>query len=561
MDKEKLLSLYFYSTLDENEKKLLAEWLKKDPAFVEQFVRESYVQRTLYDIFRGQDTKKLFCDFASASGYYEVDLWEALLREEKTAPTIELEVSAIETPEPILGKIEMPKVSRKINKFALWTALTSLAAMIFMVSYVYLNPKETSEPVATLADVINAQWGEFNLSLKPGTRLFTKQGMVQLKEGVIKVQFDNGADMVVEAPSEFELITYDQVELHRGQVYFTVPNQAIGFTVNTPSSKIIDLGTGFGVRVKSSGVTDVQVLKGKISLISGTSPRGRKSQVVFQGQARRVEKESDTIQEIVFDKNAFVQEINSRRNYIWRGGPVDLADVLGGGNGFGTGRLNVCIDFQNGKLTSKVPRFIQSVTPYIKVQGMEFIDGIFIPDGKTGPIQVSSKGHQYPDCPATSGGSYNGPFNGSMLPFKIKNEYRNLPVNLGGQQYGTAEHPAIVLHANMGITFDLESIRKSLPYGVRIAGFSSFYGVAEGLDEDKAEHNYSDFYVLVDGQERLKTLDMEYRTGLKAADLILTDNDRFLTLMTTEGKDKAVRLDLCLFAGPKLNLESVETKN
>jgi hypothetical protein len=561
MDKEKLLSLYFYSILSENEKKYLVEWLKKDPDFVAQFMVASYIQRRLYDIFRGENTQKIVCDFALASGSYDDDLWEALLKEERTAPTIAIDVPAKETPEPILGKIENPKDLGKINKFTLWSILAPLAALILMASFVYLNPKVTSEPVATLVDAIHVQWGESSPLFEPGSRLFTRDGMIQLREGVIKVRFDNGTDMIVESPAEFELKPYDQVDLHYGQAYFTVPNQAIGFTVNTPSSKIIDLGTGFGVRAKIGGSTDVQVLKGKISLISGTGRGVRQSQLVFQGQARRVEKESDTIQEIQFEKNAFVQNINSRENSIWRGSPVDLADVLGGGNGFGTGRLNVCIDFQDGKLTSDVPRSIQSVAPYTKVQGTEFIDGVFIPDGKKGSIQVSSQGHRYQGCPDTSGGSYNGPFNGSMLPFKINNEYLDHPVTLEGQQYGTAEHPVIVLHANMGITFDLEHIRKSLPAGVRIAGFSSFYGVAEGMDQDKAEHNYSDFYVLVDGQERLKTTDMDYRKGLKAVDLKLTDNDRFLTLMTTEGKDKMVRLDLCFFAEPKLNLESIDGKN
>ncbi|HOM76941.1 MAG TPA: NPCBM/NEW2 domain-containing protein [Anaerohalosphaeraceae bacterium] len=557
MDRDKLMSQYFFSSLNRQEQELFAKYLKEDPEFLKQFVTESYVQRRLYDLFVGQDNQKLLFDSAVLQSPYEMDLWAALLNEEKTAPTIELEVSKNE---PVLiEKLQKQKIVRKSSKTTLITAVAALAAVILLIVYVQLNPKEFSDPVATLADMVDVRWADPAMSLKRGDRLFTRQGGIQLKEGILKIQMDNGSNVVVEAPSEFEFITYDQIELRYGRLYANVPRRAIGFIVSTPNSNVIDLGTQFGVKVNIDGGTEVHVLKGKVSLIAGKQSEEGTSELVQQGQARRVEKGQEAIQAIAINPGAFVRDIDSQNHYVWRGQPLDLADVIGGGNGWGTGQANTRIDPITGKLAQRMePDGIQRTTPYILVPDLDFVDGLFIPDGRAGAVQVSSEGDMYEGCPETTGRCFYGPFNGSVLPLKTANEVFDHTVQIGGQTFGGPGRPIILLHSNLGITFDLRKIRHSLPEGTRISSFSALCGVGEGPASSKRAHDYVNFYILVDGQERFRADDMEYQSGLKPIDVNLSDSDRFLTLMTTDGSDRSVHLDWSFFVQPQLTIESVQ---
>ena len=101
-----------------------------------------------------------------------------------------------------------------------------------------------------------AQW-------KNGTRLAAYSNKLFLREGLAELMFDNNAKVVVEGPAEFELLAEDQINLRYGRIYATIPHEAIGFTVSTPTSRIIDLGTEFGIQADGSGDVAVTCNQGK----------------------------------------------------------------------------------------------------------------------------------------------------------------------------------------------------------------------------------------------------------------------------------------------------------
>ena len=196
-----------------------------------------------------------------------------------------------------------------------------------------------------------------------------------------------------------------------------------------------------------------------------------------------------------------MQDINSKTQLIWRGQSLDLADIAGGGNGLGTGRRNVCIDL-TGTLRDGVSRErLRRTRSYVPVRESAFIDGVFIPDGSDGPIPVSSAGHFY-EAPATLGESYYGVFNGSILPLKTGDIYVNHTIRSRGVAYGTPEHPALMLHTNLGVTgsgCDSENTSSRQEAAAQC-------GIGEALSQH--EDDYSDLYVLVDGVERFRAVDM-----------------------------------------------------
>ena len=47
----------------------------------------------------------------------------------------------------------------------------------------------------------------------------------------------------------------------------------IGFTLVTPTEKVVDLGTAFGIEVADSGATSVAVFEGEVELHGTKQPR------------------------------------------------------------------------------------------------------------------------------------------------------------------------------------------------------------------------------------------------------------------------------------------------
>jgi ferric-dicitrate binding protein FerR (iron transport regulator) len=82
---------------------------------------------------------------------------------------------------------------------------------------------------------------------------------------MIKMKFQCGTLAILEGPASFSCIADGKLQLHSGKVYVQVPLGAEGFTVQTATSKIIDLGTEFGVNAQKDGNTSLFMYKGKAS--------------------------------------------------------------------------------------------------------------------------------------------------------------------------------------------------------------------------------------------------------------------------------------------------------
>ena len=83
---------------------------------------------------------------------------------------------------------------------------------------------------------------------------------------------------------------------------------------------------------------------------------------------------------------------------------LDLVDVVAGGDGF-SGRRGQGINPTNGQATDIPPKdFDFTLTGdgrYHRVPALPFVDGVFIPDGRSGPVQLDSAGHAFDGFPAT----------------------------------------------------------------------------------------------------------------------------------------------------------------
>lgn len=126
------------------------------------------------------------------------------------------------------------------------------------------DPAElTSNAVAMLNQVVDAEWMTDSESPSSGAPL--EPGWLRLKSGLAQVVFYSGTRVVIQGPTELELISQNEASCHSGQMITEVPPQAQGFQVHTPQAGVTDLGTSFGLTVKGQR-TEVHVFSGMVEL-------------------------------------------------------------------------------------------------------------------------------------------------------------------------------------------------------------------------------------------------------------------------------------------------------
>jgi hypothetical protein len=485
------------------------------------------------------------CLFREHAGKTLSDSMREFAEYEKTAPAVQIAKAEVQS-EQEQDALSMVPV-RKISKLPMMMVIASCAALLMMFVYVYLNPQMTE--VATLTDSINPKWVGPEGSLQVGSRLLTTRKPVALKEGIIKILYDNDVEVLIEAPAEYQIQSSNEIALHSGRLFAKVSPAGRGFAVKTNNTRIVDLGTEFGVYSDLQNKTELHVFKGKTTLTS-TADKTAKNLGVISGQARKVDA-AGNVRDIQLNKDVFVRAIDSKTNLVWRGQKLDLADMVRNGNGLGTGNSAVRLDPLKGFTTDQHFGF-STAKGFLPLPGHSFIDGIFIPDGKT---VVSSRGDvkAFPE----TGGVYYFDLLANPAPGLFYINAKGYTVHFDGQEYSDQGKSCIVMHGNHGITFDLDAIRRGYP--CRIDRFTSRVGIVDFRDNS----NTADFYVLVDGQPRYSLLQYAQKGVLNNVSVKIEDTDRFLTLVTinAEGGGKPGRDsskpagEWCVFTEPVLKLE------
>ena len=491
-------------------------------------------------------TSLQFFQLASQSSEFLSDLKAV----EHISPSIELE--DIDFPPTPVEERVIPARKPVHYKWPRRFAAAAVVAIAFSLGF-YFSSNNSSNQVATLTDTIGAEWvGQLNFS--NGDRFAANPDKsYRLKYGFAELKFDNNAKVTIEGPAEFQITSEDRIKMKYGYAYSTVPPEAIGFSILTPSAMVIDLGTQFGVQISYQGDTELHVLKGKTTLITGKDD-SKSSVEVIGGVAKKVTRYNSKVTDIACDERLFVRDIDSTTNLIWRGRPtLNLADIVGGGNGWGSGVLELGIDAITGKIGNFISNDRRGEGKYVSVKN-PFIDGVFVPQGKNHDQVITSEGHYFLECPRTNDVCYSSIINGYGKDL-VDYEWRAPHGKLGNKPYGTAEYPAIFMHANLGITFDLKAIRESLPEG-DIVRFTTDVG----LSSDTPREGNFDVWVLVDGELRESQLRIQDPGKVYFFEVPISDQDRFLTLVSTDGEDYdhegglATDSDWCVFANPCLEL-------
>jgi ferric-dicitrate binding protein FerR (iron transport regulator) len=137
--------------------------------------------------------------------------------------------------------------------------------------------------VATLTQTADCAWDRPGEPWRSGSRLLP--GEVRLRQGVARIRFDSGPDLVVEGPAALRLESANAATVLQGKVVFRADETAGPFDLHTPSSTLVDLGTEYAVAVGPEG-EEVHVFDGEVQ----RTPRSAgvaETELLGTGEARR----------------------------------------------------------------------------------------------------------------------------------------------------------------------------------------------------------------------------------------------------------------------------------
>lgn len=261
---------------------------------------------------------------------------------------------------------------------------------------------------------------------------------------------------------------------------------------------------------------------------------------VFAG-VKRGERDVSTaeVRELAARKQALNAELQQiRRDIARRGGQHrDLADIVGGGDGLGTGTRGSGIDPISGHPQKEKRGFLDGAKPNVFARStVKYVDGVVIPDLSPDGTQITSTGLKVMKPPRTSGQTWD-----AIRFGPVNSQYST---TLDGVDYATEGHTLLSLHANVAISFDLAALRQAgAPEEMKLTATAGYFG--------QTPRGGASFFVYVDGELKADRKNIGRDDGGIAVEVLLPTSARFLTLMATDGGN-GISHDQIGFADPWL---------
>ena len=225
------------------------------------------------------------------------------------------------------------------------------------------------------------------------------------------------------------------------------------------------------------------------------------------------------------------------------GDGLGLADIVGGGNGTGNGTKGHGLDPRSAKVqTRHFGALGNVVTNKFNPSPFDFVDGVFIADGKGGSakIPVSSTGLTVTGLPKTSGKAWDMIRNGP-----VANQHST---KLDGIDFKDANQSLLGIHANAGITFSLDAFRKALGQAdLRFTAQVGYFGAGGNFRASA--------WVVIDGKIEESFKKITRADGLQSIDLAISADSQFLTLISTDGEN-GYSMDQVGFGNPMISPSS-----
>ncbi|MDZ4401830.1 DUF1553 domain-containing protein [Prosthecobacter sp.] len=225
---------------------------------------------------------------------------------------------------------------------------------------------------------------------------------------------------------------------------------------------------------------------------------------------------------------------------------LDLADMIGGGNGRGTGTKGAGLHIGNGAVVKDKLGYHRDIKAnrlqkpeWGNVNAPKFVQWLFVPDGRD-EVNVAAK-TPVKGVPPTSAHTWDAIRNGPLAS--------QVSTSIDGTDFAKEGHSILGLHANSAVTFDLAEIRKASGYAkMRLTAMVGF-GASK-----QAANSLADFTVFVGSDQKFQRLKMRKDESARI-DLSIPANAPTLTVIATDGGDGGIGNDLLFLGDAKLTLD------
>jgi hypothetical protein len=451
-------------------------------------------------------------------------------------------------------------------------------------------PEPHTEFVGQITGMADCRWARGTISLLVNDAVPVGRE-VRLQSGLMEITYNTGAKVVLQGPATYEVESAKGGYLSLGRLTAKVekdsrskvqdsrvaktagnsnPQSPIPdpsslstyslFTIKTPTATVTDLGTEFGVEVDKQGATTSHVFRGsvKVQAIAADGQAKGDGRILRENESARVEQRPATraggpqivVTRLSTPPMDFIREIPKHTIKV-----LDLADVVAGGDGYSRRRGRGIHPVSGQLVDSPLPSGFGGDGRYHRVGSLPFVDGVFIPDGSRGPVQIDSTGRTFDEFGPTSNRTAYSVWPGGGIPSGDPGQL--VSTELAGVDYASPGHGLLLLNANKGITFDLDAVRRANP-GCKIVRFLAMTGNTENSERQGAKMRdavlTADLWILVDGQVRFRRREINGYSGGVPAKISIGNHDRFLTLVGTEGGN-GTYYDWIIFGDPRLELE------
>lgn len=274
-----LIVQYVSGQISESEAELLLQAIRADQSLFDLLQANVEADFFLDKMFR--------LDHAVKEHYTDVqtDAIPSVLTPEEWAELLawERSVKPIDKPDNNLDQIDdpqnLPKVKRakkrstshkKEEKGFPWIFVANTVLLLTIISwaewFAWQQPKVAADnfvPVAHLVETVDAVWKTDDLAMKRGQAIAAQK--ISLASGLARINFSNGAHIVLDGPTECVVNDTSGIFCHSGRISAHIPPSAHGFIVHTPFAKVVDRGTDFFVDVQENEM-NVETIKGLVEL-------------------------------------------------------------------------------------------------------------------------------------------------------------------------------------------------------------------------------------------------------------------------------------------------------
>ena len=224
---------------------------------------------------------------------------------------------------------------------------------------------------------------------------------------------------------------------------------------------------------------------------------------------------------------------------------LDLADMIGGGNGRGTGTKGAGLHVGNGTVAKDKLGYHRDIKAnrlqkpeWGHVNAPKFVQWLFVPDGRE-EVNIAFK-KPVKGVPLSSAHTWDAIRNGPLAS--------QVSTSIDGTDFAKEGHSILGMHANSAVTFDLKEIRQASGYTkmrlTAMVGFGASKQVASSL---------TDFSVFVGSEQKFQRLKMRKDESARI-DLSIPADALTLTLIATDGGD-GIGSDLLFLGDAKLALD------